>query len=137
MISILGVAVSPAAAVELYGLNAAQEVTLHGWFDQSAVLTMLRHRPPCLIAIDAGVLPADVIVSLRESGHEVEIVPALTANGLEKRRAEHVCRHVLDLPARASWVATMMHSSLKGIVAAGVWGSAPAIQFICLWGVEL
>lgn len=108
MISILGVAGTP-AAVELYGLNAAREVTMHGWFDQPAVFSMLSQRPPCLIAIDAGALSSDVVALLLERGHAVVIVPALAPKSRKKRSAKDVCRSVLGLAARSNPVAKTMH----------------------------
>lgn len=87
--------------VELYGLNGEREVTMHGWFGQPTVFSMLRDRPPCLIAVEASALPPDMVASLRDKGHSVVVMPSVRAKSLMRRRrsAKDVCRLVLGLTA--------------------------------------
>lgn len=73
-ICVLGVA-GRESAVELYGVNDAREVTVHGWFQLDESFLVLADRPRCLIAIDAGALPTEFIGELLRLGHSVVIMP--------------------------------------------------------------
>lgn len=74
MICVLGVA-GIKGSIELYGVNSSRKVTVHGWFSQGMGLSVLIARPTCLIAVDAGALPAESIAELQSSGHRVVVMP--------------------------------------------------------------
>lgn len=97
-ICVLGVAGSE-TAVELYGVNVAREVTVHGWFQQSESFMVLANRPLCLIAVDAGALPCEFVDELRRLGHEVVIMPVPRSGGRAsyRRTARDVCQLAVGL----------------------------------------
>lgn len=80
-------------AVELYGVNAAREVTVHGWFQLIECFLVLAGRPRCLIAIDAGALPIEFIRELLRMGHGVVIMPSHRSAGRAqyRRTARDIC----------------------------------------------
>ena len=92
-ICVLGVA-GCENAVELYGVNAAHEVTIHGWFQMTESFFVLVDRPRCLIAADAGVLPDEFVRELFRQGHCVVVMPASKRPGKKqnKRTARELCR---------------------------------------------
>lgn len=81
-------------AVELYGVNAAREVTVHGWFQLTECFLVLANRPRCLIAIDAGALPTEFIRELIRMGHTVVNMPSPKPAGRAhyRRTARDVCQ---------------------------------------------
>lgn len=108
MICVLGVA-GVRGSIELYGVNTARKVTMHGWFAQSLSLSVLGDRPPCLIAVDADALSADFIAALQAQGHSVVVMPATGAapdqtatkgqagNDTYRRSAKDVCHLAIGL----------------------------------------
>ena len=108
MICVLGVA-GVQGAVEVYGVNSAREVTMHGWFVQNAGFAVLNERPSCLIAIDAGVLPDDMISELRDKGHSVVVMPAtvLPSETKYRRSAKDVCQLAMGLAGSYSGAVTL------------------------------
>ena len=110
MISIVGIA-GRQGVVELYGVNGAREVTMHGWFGQPAAFSMLSERPPCLIAVDASALSPDMVALLRDKGHAVVVMPSQRAKCKAKgrRSAKDVCRLALGLAALAKPLTQTLH----------------------------
>jgi hypothetical protein len=98
MVCVLGVA-GVQGAVELYAVNAAREVTMHGWFVQNTGFSVLSDRPNCLIAVDAGVLPDEMIAVLRDRGHSVVVMPStgLPSQSNYRRTARDVCQLAMGL----------------------------------------
>ncbi len=98
MVCVLGVA-GIRGAVELYAVNGSREVTMHGWFVQSAGFLVLNDRPPCLVAVDAGSLPDDMIRHLRDRGHTVVVMPTVgrPSRSSFRRTAKDVCQLALGL----------------------------------------
>ena len=98
MICVLGVA-SVQGAMELYGINASREVTMHGWFSQPAGYSVLSDRPPCLIAVDNDTLTSDMITGLRSQGHSVVVMPSpvLPRHVKYRRSAKDVCQLAIGL----------------------------------------
>ena len=97
-VCVLGVA-GVQGAIEVYAVNSAREVTMHGWFVQDAGFAVLSRRPNCLIAIDAGTLPDDMILALRQQGHCVVVVPTtgLPRQSHYRRTARDVCQLAMGL----------------------------------------
>ncbi|MEQ1696223.1 MAG: hypothetical protein ABL901_10340 [Hyphomicrobiaceae bacterium] len=98
MVCVLGVA-GVRGAVELYAVNGSREVTMHGWFVQDAGFSVLSDRPPCLVAIDAGALPDEMIRHLRDRGHTVVVMPTIgrPSRSNYRRTAKDVCQLALGL----------------------------------------
>ena len=98
MICVLGVA-SVQGAIELYGVNASREVTMHGWFTQPTGYSVLSDRPPCLIAVDNDTLTSDMITCLRSRGHSVVVMPSsvLPSQVKYRRSAKDVCQLAMGL----------------------------------------
>jgi hypothetical protein len=98
MVCVLGVA-GVRGAVELYAVNGAREVTMHGWFVQDAGFSVLNDRPPSLVAVDAGALPDDMIRHLRDRGHTVVVMPTVgrPSRSNYRRSAKDVCQLALGL----------------------------------------
>jgi hypothetical protein len=86
-------------AVEVYGVNASREVTMHGWFRQSIGVCVLAQRPACLIAVDSESLSDELIGELRRSGHSVIVMPTtgLPSQSSYKRSAKDVCQLAIGL----------------------------------------
>jgi hypothetical protein len=98
MVCVLGVA-GVRGAVELYAVNSSREVTMHGWFVQHAGFSVLNDRPPCLVAVDAGALPEEMIVHLRDQGHTVVVMPTVgrPSRSSYRRTAKDVCQLAMGL----------------------------------------
>ena len=106
MICVLGVA-GARGSIELYGVNTARKVTMHGWFAQSMGFSVLSDRPPCLIAVDSDALPADFIAALQANGHSVVVMPAAgsvpsaqtvqPSTAKYRRSAKEVCHLAMGL----------------------------------------
>jgi hypothetical protein len=98
MICVLGVA-GVQGAIELYGVNASREVTMHGWFAQPTGYSVLSDRPPCLIAVDNDTLSSDMITCLRSRGHSVVVMPSagLPSQSKYRRSAKDVCHLAMGL----------------------------------------
>ena len=105
MICVLGVA-GAKGSIELYGVNTARKVTMHGWFAQSMGFSVLSDRPPCLIAVDSDALSADIIAALQANGHSVVVMPAVGSASRQtaesgpakyRRSAKDVCHLAMGL----------------------------------------
>jgi hypothetical protein len=101
-ICVLGVA-GCESAVELYGVNAAHEVTIHGWFQLTESFLVLADRPRCLIAADAGVLPDEFVRELFRQGHCVIVMPIPSRPGKKRHRrtARELCRLAVGMTGQS------------------------------------
>ena len=91
MICVLGVA-GVKGSIELYGVNCARKVTIHGWFAQGMGLSVLSERPPCLIAVDTGALPPETIAALQDKGHRVVVMPGAAPASIDRTPTEEALR---------------------------------------------
>lgn len=100
-ICVLGVA-GKESAVEIYGVNAAREVTIHGWFQLSECFLVLANRPRCLIAIDADTLPSEFIREMLRLGHSVivmPVAPSIASSRPYRRTAREICNLIVSTQA--------------------------------------
>ena len=79
--------------LEIYGVDSANAVTLHGWFDYRVGLAILASRTPCIISTQADDLPEEVLDALRAAGHGVITGPSHLRqhNSVGKVRAKFLC----------------------------------------------
>ena len=97
MSAILGVAGAP-GAVEFYAVDCTRQVTLHGFFRQGDVMAVVWGLPRCLIAVDDGALPPEVVVWLRDNGHSVMVINSTApVEPHRRRRAKEVCEVALGI----------------------------------------
>jgi hypothetical protein len=81
--------------VEVYAVNHLNAVVLHGWFGKDAGLAIVRERPPCMIAVEAGTLSKGFIEELEARGHKVVLMPLL-AQATHRRQAKTCCEAALN-----------------------------------------
>ena len=79
--------------LEIYGVDPANAVTIHGWFDYSVGLAILAGRTPSIISAQADDLPEEVLDALRAAGHGVITAPShpRQRNSHSKIRAKSLC----------------------------------------------
>ena len=87
--------------VELYGVDGAGTMTLHGWFPHATGISLLSNLPPCLIAVDGQAMPAALADSLQGMGHSAYVVPSTSGDEGDSLGAEALWRIAMTEAAPA------------------------------------
>ena len=82
--------------VELYSVDDAGAMTLHGWFPHATGISLLSNLPPCLIAVDGQDIPDALADSLEGMGHSAFVVPAPIVDQETARSAEDLWRIAMN-----------------------------------------
>lgn len=88
--------------VELYSVDDAGAMTLHGWFPHAAGISILSNLPPCLIALDGQDVPDALADSLEGMGHAAFVVAPPIAARENTRSAEDLWRIAMKVGARSA-----------------------------------